>query len=424
MGIDIPLGNQKNEGSPQKGQPFDILLAQLAFSNPMELPKIIESNMLNLDDNFFAFVDSKIAQAKDNEERENLSLLKDAVIDLKKTILKAGQAGVFGGGDEELMVGGFEPEAVALATYDKLIADLLAAADGGPAALTSAVEAAYDRLDMRFLERLSERLEGAGEADGAREALQGISSAIQSCMSERIQKASQALQTVLRAGTPEAMTRQLMLLNAKGGLDSNVIMLLEANIDQAGKAGAAPAVKVMTMLRERAMEFKDQSMPDEVRVIRQLLRTDGEAARRAILAEAFKPREAVFMADGKKTKTQAVDGRKFVKALATLMEKFGNVDDKFMDKLQSIAREAQAVATELFGTGERDVKSRQDDAWSKGAVSVWDLESLEETYETTGDQPPWYKPSSGGWDENGNMVIGGDNFKKKGTGKGEGGLIF
>ena len=54
MGIDIPLGNQKNEGSPQKGQPFDVLLAQLAFSNPMELPKIIESNLLNLDDKFFA----------------------------------------------------------------------------------------------------------------------------------------------------------------------------------------------------------------------------------------------------------------------------------------------------------------------------------------------------------------------------------
>ncbi len=30
----------------------------------------------------------------------------------------------------------------------------------------------------------------------------------------------------------------------QGGLDSNVVMLLEANIDQAGKAGAAPAVKV------------------------------------------------------------------------------------------------------------------------------------------------------------------------------------
>ncbi len=55
------------------------------------------------------------------------------------------------------MVGGFEPEAVALATYDKLIADLLASADGGPAALTSAVEAAYDRLDMRFLERVRRR---------------------------------------------------------------------------------------------------------------------------------------------------------------------------------------------------------------------------------------------------------------------------
>jgi hypothetical protein len=66
MGIDIPLGgNQKNEGSPQKGQPFDILLAQLAFSNPMELPKIIESNLLNLDDNFFACKSSFLFLVRD-----------------------------------------------------------------------------------------------------------------------------------------------------------------------------------------------------------------------------------------------------------------------------------------------------------------------------------------------------------------------
>jgi hypothetical protein len=55
----------------------------------------------------------------------------------------------------ELLLGEYEPEAVALATYDKLISDLLASANGGPAALASAVEAAYDRLDMRFLERVT-----------------------------------------------------------------------------------------------------------------------------------------------------------------------------------------------------------------------------------------------------------------------------
>ena len=56
MGIDIPVGGSggQDEAKKTKGQPFDVLLAQLAFSNPRELPKIVETNLLNLDDNFFA----------------------------------------------------------------------------------------------------------------------------------------------------------------------------------------------------------------------------------------------------------------------------------------------------------------------------------------------------------------------------------
>jgi hypothetical protein len=59
MGVDIPLGNNggQDDAKKVKGQPFDVLLAQLAFSNPRELPKIVETNILNLDDNFFACKD-------------------------------------------------------------------------------------------------------------------------------------------------------------------------------------------------------------------------------------------------------------------------------------------------------------------------------------------------------------------------------
>ena len=53
MGIDIPLG-KPSEGSASKGEPFDVLLANLAFSNPRDLPKIVETNFPSLDDDFFA----------------------------------------------------------------------------------------------------------------------------------------------------------------------------------------------------------------------------------------------------------------------------------------------------------------------------------------------------------------------------------
>jgi hypothetical protein len=63
-------------------------------------------------------------------------------------------------------------------------------------------------------------------------------------MSARIQKASASLQTVLKAGNLDGMMKQLMILNAKGGLDESVVLLMEANIEQAKKAGAKPAFEV------------------------------------------------------------------------------------------------------------------------------------------------------------------------------------
>ena len=63
-------------------------------------------------------------------------------------------------------------------------------------------------------------------------------------MSSRIQKASAALQAVLGAGSLDGMMKQLMILNAKGGLDESVVLLMEANIEQAKKAGAKPALEV------------------------------------------------------------------------------------------------------------------------------------------------------------------------------------
>ena len=50
----------------------------------------------------------------------------------------------------------------------------------------------------------------------------------------------------------------------------------------------------MQMLRDKAVDYKDQSMPEEIRLIRKLLRTDDEEARRKMLVEAFKPRWSVL----------------------------------------------------------------------------------------------------------------------------------
>eukprot|EP00286_Rhodomonas_abbreviata_P016837 CAMPEP_0181318428 /NCGR_PEP_ID=MMETSP1101-20121128/16999_1 /TAXON_ID=46948 /ORGANISM="Rhodomonas abbreviata, Strain Caron Lab Isolate" /LENGTH=433 /DNA_ID=CAMNT_0023425893 /DNA_START=374 /DNA_END=1675 /DNA_ORIENTATION=+ len=433
MGIDIDLGNNNPKEDAASGAASDavsaasnheILLAELAFTNPLELPKVVESNLNKLDDEFYLFLKSKIEATKDAEEKETLTLLRDAVTDLmQKMVAHAMRVGDVSQEEvESAGLGGlasFNDEDLAIASYDSFI-DKLRANSGD--ALRSAVEAAYDRMDMRLLERLNERMQEDSEE---KESLVALNNAVQETMSARIQRASAALQGILKAGDPDAMKKEMMLLNAKGGLDESVILLLEANIDQAKKAGAQPAVEVMTMLKDKAVEFKDQSMPDEIRLIRRLLRTQDKDARKEQLVDAFKPRERIELPDGSTTKPQTVNGRRFVEALRDLITKFGNVDSAFLERIDMIAQESEDVASELFGLKDNvDVNKLQDEAFHKRSISVWELESIEEGYEQSGQKAPWHFPSKAGWDEDGNMVIGGSSLKKNAGNAGDSNIIF
>lgn len=113
-------------------------------------------------------------------------------------------------------------------SYDAFMQELIK----DPSKISTAVEAGYDKIDMRFLERvmlwsceardplthfqLNEKMQEDGPQ---KELLTQLNSAIQACMSARIQKASDALQKVLKAGDLNGMRKELMLLNVRGGED-------------------------------------------------------------------------------------------------------------------------------------------------------------------------------------------------------------
>jgi hypothetical protein len=103
----------------------------------------------------------------------------------------------------------------------------------------------------------------------------------------------------------------------------------------AKKADAGPAIQVLSSLREAAIEYKDESMPAEIRLIRKLLRTDDKDARRQLFVEAFTPKDKMYNEDGMELPNQGVDGRRFVQALRGLIQDFGNVDKKFLDQVGS-----------------------------------------------------------------------------------------
>jgi hypothetical protein len=107
LGDDAP--GRKKDAAAQAGAAAndnEIFLAELAFSNPMELPKIVERNLNKLDDKFYicarprpaarsragpqrprstltpparTVLDSKIKATTDADEKETLELLREAV---------------------------------------------------------------------------------------------------------------------------------------------------------------------------------------------------------------------------------------------------------------------------------------------------------------------------------------------------------
>jgi len=427
MGVDINLGDNAPKGPPEDAaskagsdavdaaSENEMLLAELAFSPPEQLPRLVEKNLDSLNEEFYSFLEAKIRVSPSEDEKETLALLKDAVTDLMQKILKAAMDrgdisvdDVKAAGLTAPAIDTFSGEDMAVLSYDKLIDELTV----DPSNIDTMVEAAFDRIDMRFLERLNERVQ---EDSPNKELLALLNSSIQSSMSGRVQRASETLAKILKAGDPNAMKKELMILNAKGALDDSVVLLLEANIDQAKKAGAQQAVEVMTMLKDKCVDYKDQSMPDEIRLIRRLMRTEDPAARKVMLTDAFKPNDEFLNPDGSNRKKQAVSGRQFVIALRKLIGDYGNVEEAFLAKIDLIAKESEAVASEIFNVNnDMDIKEMQDEAFHKRSISVWELESLEEQYERSGIEAPWQGESRGGWDKDGNMIIGGNEIKKKG----------
>jgi hypothetical protein len=174
MGIDIPLGGPAGPGGPgdaaqdaasqavAAASESEMLLAELAFSPPEQLPRLVEKNLDRLNEEFYTFLAAKIKASTDPDEKETLTLLKDAVTDLMEKILKAAmQRGDLT--EEDVKAAGLTTPAIDIGTgddmavlsYDQFINELTA----DPSKIDIAVEAAFDRIDMRFLERLNERVQ-------------------------------------------------------------------------------------------------------------------------------------------------------------------------------------------------------------------------------------------------------------------------
>eukprot|EP00166_Cyanidium_caldarium_P005303 ctg_630.g256 len=184
----------------------DVLLGQLVYMEPELLPKYIESNMEEFDEDFYKFVEQKIENSQDLEERVTLRTLLEAITDLMKQLLdeKAPPAdakarpeanGADGAAPAASAIasssGGTAAAPIGTSEQRKMLEALLALHDSADR-LQVAVETNYERFDAHFLEYLSARGHQHGDeaADGARRTELAASVARRRCRRHQRQVAS------------------------------------------------------------------------------------------------------------------------------------------------------------------------------------------------------------------------------------------
>lgn len=389
--------------------PQDVLLGELAFTEPQLLPNLVRERLSEgrLTDEFYDYVETRVQASADLEERETLRMLVAAVKQLVDEARDVGSTVEVDAGPEEDPMSADE---MAMMAYDVIIERFLGAAkeEDAERALFANIEFDYDSIDKKFLDRLEDKVAEAGAESEDGKGYILVKEAIANAMSKRVAEAAERLKEILTAGSPGDMNNALERINMKGGLDDAVVLLLQANIEQAKQAGMEPAVKVMTGLLDYASKLKEAKLSPEVRLIRKLLRTDDEESREDLLMTALKPNKGVMLADGTVTSGVRVNGKKFVQELRTLIDHYSNVEEAFAMRLSALGEQSETVARKLFDMEEKDVGDLQEEAFHKRSVSVWDLEQVEMREEVEGRKADWegrlgQMPS--GFDEHGKMAI-------------------
>eukprot|EP00968_Pinguiococcus_pyrenoidosus_P003574 scaffold236_cov228-Pinguiococcus_pyrenoidosus.AAC.8 len=452
---------------PEEDKEFDQFLAELVFS-PNDVRKDIVDNLDRATPDFVAFLRRRVDTSSDADEKEALLSLADTVDTILDKLEQAVESEQAAGGSEAVVeVEAKVPEVAtpaparkvkdtaeiladmkamnlgdasgiaddvseeeklekqeeerqrnrdlaahiagdALKSYEQLI-HLLLNRDGDMD-LAAAVEANYEKCDIQFMALLEKYAKAEAQTPNPYDS---ILSEILNIADRRMNEAGETLQEVLRAGSPQLMQREIASLARQGKVDEPLLLVLEANIQQAKAAGASGPAGVLAGLLEKvrpsvvskcthifapsnaARVELDRKVAPEQALLRQLLRTESSEARIDILNEAFRPRKKLALTDGQETtEMPRVPPPSLIEAAKTLLLNFANIDESVSSELalrsriDAICDEAERVATSFFGQS-MTPREQQDRMMKDGSVSVWDLEKYEDAAESQGEKQPW-----------------------------------
>jgi hypothetical protein len=272
-----------------------------------------------------------------------------------------------------------------MATFNKVINMFKERLSTGMS-IPEAVTNLYDLCDYAFMEILkSEESTNGVNSSFYTELLAAISQA----MAQKIGTAQERLTKILSKRTPPAMISEVVAMARRNEIDESLILLMEANVQQARAAGATAAADVISSLVKRANEEREKKLPDEQRLLRALIRLDDSEERKGLLYAAFKPVKALTEDQGFVEGPPLIAPPSFIAVVRNLITSFGNVDSfDIMNRAKVIIDEAQLVATDLYGVG-MTPRQQQEYMFKERTMSVWDLSDYEDKALTSGEDVPW-----------------------------------
>jgi hypothetical protein len=438
-GVNEAKGSKTAIGDDRNEQ----ILAGLTFSTNDLLEDVL-NNLHEIDSRFTDFLEDKIDKARDFDEKSALSSLYDTVkyvldkvaavqgegegvameeelsIDQMRERMKEIQSGSANedGGTGEAGSGGISSaDFQVMKSADSTFRSILERFEGifDDEQLIEAVQKNYELCDLNFMEMLAQEVKVCKTegADMEAQQLENVLSTIKTEMTDRVASAQQKLEDILAKnalGGIRAMESECVRLVRKGLADEALILLIEANQQQAASAGS-PAAQVLQVLLDRIVNEKQKDLPDEQRLLRALMKESAPEKRREILFEAFKPQKSMDN-DGVMTEgAPLISPPLFINVAKSFMQNFGNVEDfDILGKVQPIIDDAETVATELYGKG-MTPRDQQQFMYEKQTMSVWDLENFEQMAQISGEEIPWANDKYDGMDP---QDVAGQRVKKVG----------
>lgn len=240
----------------------------------------VERDKSLIDEDFFGMIDRLLMMAGNDPQAAPF-------IELRRQLLDMTEAGATVKAREQkvrALLERIDEESTREDVLDLLI-EAWTDPEGGEEMGATLAAAVFPAIDYQFLVDLGARIDAAAGAqketlEELRELLVAMQEQQRQSRAGSAQQSQAILQEILQSTDVRTTLREYA-----DYLDENFLGLLAGNIQAAQKNNATAAVRRLTEIYQAAMEILQESMPDDLRLLNQLLSAPDANAARALLKE-------------------------------------------------------------------------------------------------------------------------------------------